>query len=100
MKKDEKEFIDSIQHGLVAARYIDKDTISIVHFVGFINKPTKAQIQEIADELQNDKKYEMTFGQIGKSIILMDATSEMVEYYKKNTEKIDIHKIESDKKKD
>mgnify|MGYP001159160161 CR=1 FL=1 len=84
MERDDKEFIDSIQHGLVAIRLVDKDTVNVVHFVGFVNKPTPAEIEEISNELNNDPRFDMTFGQIGKTLALVEASPEILEYYKTN----------------
>ena len=82
MKEEDIEFVKNINYGIVAFRHINKDEIEIVHFVGFHKKPTEIDIKEITKELNDDPEFEATFGQINKTVFLMEATPEMVKFHK------------------
>lgn len=62
----------TINYGIVA---IDEDG-AIVHFVGYENRPTKTDFDEIYEELKTDPEFDL----MDDDFILEHATQEQIEY--------------------
>jgi hypothetical protein len=77
---EEDNFADA-NYGIVAFSVIDADNINILHMCLYWEKPTEISFQCLKEELNTDEAFNLV-GRIGKDVFLMEATPDMISFYK------------------
>lgn len=74
-----------IKYGLVAASQTaeeeTKHELTILHFCGYGKPPTQNDIAQLKEELNTDPEFGLV-GRMGVDVFIMNATPDMVKFYK------------------
>lgn len=72
------------KYGIIAAMQSAEDEkngmLNIVHFCGYINKPTVKDFEDLEAELNTDPEFGLV-GRIGKDVFLLEAIPDMVAFF-------------------
>jgi hypothetical protein len=76
--------MENFTHGIMAIDPEDvdeNDTVSIVHFIGLWNEPTKKQFEEFVKEIKTDPEFGLI--EIADRLVILPAPPDIVEMFSK-----------------
>lgn len=76
--------LKEITHGIIAySLNEDKEnpSLNVFHFTGYWSEPTEDDWTHLEEELNTDEEFGLV-GRIGLDVFLMEASKEMIDFYK------------------
>lgn len=72
--------INDIKHGLIVLDPSQEgEMLNILHFVGYWDKPTQQDVDELREELRTDETFGLT--EIADSVIIIPAPDDMIKEF-------------------